>query len=297
MWESGISARVFSDRVGCRLFRKLMMKISPSTPLLNFQGKTHGPSFLITVGIHGNETGGIHAVNSLIADGFFQDLPIGNVSVLLANPTAFEQGKRFIEQNMNRCVCPEQYNRNDIHECDRASLIADMITKSDVYLDLHSTSARTPSFALPADNRKSEKLAGKLPVDYVVKKLIHTTASRCTTIDWALKHGKTAIAVECGQHNDNSTKKIAMDVIRSVILDSKAIQKPVTLESTKNVIVGKEFRFARKFKAFSYVLHDDLVAFDDSGEIRCPYPEGAYIIMPTAMPVEGEEAWFWGKRP
>lgn len=271
-----------------------MKRLSPDAPLLEFQGKADGPSILITVGVHGNETDGIHAVNGLIDEGFFDRLPGGRVSVLLANPAAVEKGERFIKENMNRCLCPDQFNRKDIQECSRAGLVADMIMKSDIYLDLHSTSAQTPSFALPANNLQSELLASGLPVDYVVKKLIHTTAGRCTTIDWALEHRKTAVAVECGQHDHRSTREKASDVIRSVVLRTGTRQHPSILESTENVIVRSGFRFVREFQAFSFVRHNEIVARDDTGEIRCPYPNGAYIIMPTAIPVNGEEAWFWG---
>lgn len=66
--------------------------------------------------------------------------------------------------------------------------------------------------------------------------------------------------------------------------------------SVHRVRVGKGFRYTRRVQAFEHVLHDELLAMDEEvGELRCPFKEGAVIIMPTSAPVLGEEAWFWGQ--
>jgi len=39
---------------------------------------------------------------------------------------------------------------------------------------------------------------------------------------------------------------------------------------------------------------NELVACDNAGEIRCPYKQGAFLIMPVGNPTLGEEAWLWG---
>ncbi len=50
-----------------------------------------------------------------------------------------------------------------------------------------------------------------------------------------------------------------------------------------------------KVEAFQRVEHGQLMAEDDEeGELRCPFPDGALLVMPTQIPVLGEEAWFWG---
>lgn len=49
-----------------------------------------------------------------------------------------------------------------------------------------------------------------------------------------------------------------------------------------------------KVEAFGRFEEGEVVAEDEDGEIRCPFPEGALLVMPTQLPVEGEEAWLWG---
>ncbi len=85
------------------------------------------------------------------------------------------------------------------------------------------------------------------------------------------------------------------------------------------VRVAKGFRFLRPVEAFEYVEHNEVVknhhknapfafsllkwsvtqvlAYDEEmGEIRCPFKEGAIVVMPTSQPIIGEEAWFWAAR-
>jgi hypothetical protein len=60
---------------------------------------------------------------------------------------------------------------------------------------------------------------------------------------------------------------------------------------------GSGFRYVddANVHAFKRVEHGELIAEDEEGEIRCLLPGGAYLVMPTAHPVIGEEAWFWGE--
>lgn len=272
------------------------MELTPATPLLTFESGKPGPSILISVAVHGDEVCGCQAVNELIGEGFFSALYSGKVTVVLANPSAAAQNARYVDRNLNRSVCPEHFGEANGYEGLRARYIAELIENHDIYLDIHSTSADCPPFALPASNSQSVKLASRLPVGFVVKDLIHTTTSRCTTIDWALKHGKTAVTVECGKHTSATTRDNAGKVIRSLILSETPASAPVVMTSTENVLVQRGFHFLRKVRCFEYVHNGKLIAQDDTRCIQCPYTEGAYVIMPTAIPIVGEEAWFWGRR-
>ncbi len=104
------------------------------------------------------------------------------------------------------------------------------------------------------------------------------------------------MTVECGKHTSATTKANAGKVIRSLILSEMPAGAPVVLTSTENVLVNPGFHFLRKVRCFEYVRNGNLIARDDVRGIQCPYPEGAYVIMPTAVLIIGEEAWFWGRR-
>jgi hypothetical protein len=70
---------------------------------------------------------------------------------------------------------------------------------------------------------------------------------------------------------------------------------PVVMRSSSSVMVRKGFRFAREFAAFTRVASGEVIATDDVvGTITCQHAGGAFIVMPTRLPFEGEEAWYWG---
>jgi hypothetical protein len=72
----------------------------------------------------------------------------------------------------------------------------------------------------------------------------------------------------------------------------KLIKKAV-LSCSEYEVVRKGFKYSKEGgppTAFEKVEYDMLLAIDEEiGEIRCRNMEGAYIIMPTANPIIGEE--------
>jgi len=64
-----------------------------------------------------------------------------------------------------------------------------------------------------------------------------------------------------------------------------------------NQVIRKGFHYVRDPpKAFEKVTCNEILAHDEeAGDIKCTCSSGAYIIMPTANPILGEEAWFWGE--
>ena len=82
-------------------------------------------------------------------------------------------------------------------------------------------------------------------------------------------------------------------------MSGKVLEKAkAVLSCCENEIVRKGFKYCKEGgppTAFEKVQFDELLATDEElGEIRCRNMEGAYVIMPTANPIIGEEAWFWG---
>lgn len=268
----------------------------------------------ITVCIHGDETCGLNAVNELLEEGFFEkgfDSKNVQVNILLGNPKAVIEKKRFIDVNLNRIFTSQyieqnlksNFNPNAPYEDSRLSEIIQEIEKCDYYLDLHSTSAPTQPFAIVTPDPESESIAKNFPVKFVLHNVIRVIFG--TSIDYAHLFKKPAICVECGQHQARSTVDIAKETIKSFItgMDLNSSENISMNDSTspdvlwvdKSVILKNGFHFHKRVKAFDWVNHDELVAADrESGELRCPYKQGAYLIMPIANPVVGEEAWLWG---
>jgi len=272
---------------------------------------------LITVCMHGDEVCGMIAVNELIQEGYFEKVFAGaamattRVTILLANPRGVKANKRFIDVNLNRIffenrlrkkgstILPENpLDQDEIlrtqYEVSRVQEIADEISDCDMYIDIHSTSAKSCPFALPSTDPDSEAMASSFSVDFVIEKLVKSV--RGTSIGWANCLNKQAVCFECGQHTERHTVDVAKKLIRRFVTGDTEGNAKAVLTCSINEVIRKGFRYVLPIQAFQKVEYNDLIAIDEeAGEIRCSNPQGAYIIMPTANPIPGEEAWFWGE--
>jgi len=260
---------------------------------------------LITVCIHGDETCGLTAVNELIDEGFFEngfDIQNQRATIVLGNPKAVQDHKRFVDINLNRIFTPQflehKMNRDMVsskhYELPRVMEIGPEIRECDEYLDLHSTSASTEPFAIVLPDNESENIAKMFPVKFILHNVNKIICG--TTLDYALELHKTGCCVECGQHNCRRSVDIAKQTIRTFLSPShEDHSSKEVLFVEKAEILRKGFKFCMDAKAFEKVQFNELVAVDDEvGELRCPYKGGAFLIMPIANPIEGEEAWLWG---
>jgi len=261
---------------------------------------------LITVCIHGDEICGLTAVNELIEEGFFEnslDCEHERVTIILGNPKAVECNKRFVDINLNRVFTPQFIENKmktnmfgkDLYEISRLEEIAPEIEECDQFLDLHSTSAPTVPFAIVTPGEESESIANSFPVNFILHNLVRVIVG--TSLDHAYAFNKVGCCVECGQHEQRQTVEVAKETIQAFLskkTHSNTSHKEV-LFVDKAEILHKGFQFCVDVKAFDKVQHNELIARDDVvGEMRCPYEQGAFLIMPIANPIEGEEAWLWG---
>jgi len=292
----------------------------------------HGPKHvLVLVGIHGNELCGVHAVQLLLQkrrlfqgnssvsyqqleeesrwemllENLFDQLTI---EFVIGNPKACQGKTRFLCRNLNRMFklqilvddtqAKEEGYEYELH---RARILAESIRHSDCVLDIHSCSSDSESFAMPSSNDLSEVFAEQLPVKYVVESLIHRSIDGGTTLDCALLHGVPGIAVECGQHDHVDVVARAVVIISTFLFQmsngttvDENSERPVKMRCEGVEMVQEGFEFLKHFQEFECIPHDAVVFRDDiRGEVRCPIKSGAYLVMPTKLPVVGEEALFW----
>jgi len=275
---------------------------------------------LITVCMHGDEVCGMIAVNELIKQDFFSqffkgELKYNRLTIVLGNPKGVKANKRFIDVNLNRIfhVNRIKHRTKQDHSSDRSDKeeyiddlklthyelsrvqpIADEIADCDEYVDIHSTSAQSYPFALPSLDEDSEQFARTFDVHYVIEKLIKSVEG--TTIGWANLLKKRALCVECGQHEARETVEVAKRVIQRFVSGVVGETAKYVLTCTENEKIRKGFHYKTPPVAFEEVKYNQVIAEDDElGEIKCQNSKGAYIIMPTANPILGEEAWFWGE--
>eukprot|EP00930_Biecheleria_cincta_P100528 TRINITY_DN92159_c0_g1_i1.p1 TRINITY_DN92159_c0_g1~~TRINITY_DN92159_c0_g1_i1.p1 ORF type:complete len:305 (-),score=34.95 TRINITY_DN92159_c0_g1_i1:127-1041(-) len=265
-----------------------------------------GQRVLITVGVHGNEQCGIFAVNELVREGFFVDIweshcEIAEITLVIGNPRAVAENIRFVDVNLNRVFLEEHKVREggQLYEESLTPRLSQAIDHATWYLDLHSTSAPTPCFCIPA-GRNSIAVSESLPVEYVLEDLLSSLEG--TTLHWAARDPqKVAVCVECGQHQDAGSVKLAKQAIVQFLAEAAGKVNPDraakhVLSCSQRQEVRSGFRYPQGCvpHAFQHVTFGQVLAYDDQGPVCCPFRSGAYLIMPTAHSILGEEAWFWG---
>ena len=170
----------------------------------------HNPDlkFIILGGIHGNEVNGIEAIEKLLPSLKKKfDPNKGQLYFLKGNLTALDKKERFIHRDLNRLWLDEYIGNqtsaiaeleplNDLHQ-----LISTDICKGKfdncIFLDLHTFSAKSGVFAIPASHPKSLAFAHSFGVPFIDKlsgKLPGTALSY-----WG-KKGMTSIVFEGGTH-------------------------------------------------------------------------------------------------
>lgn len=133
------------------------------------------PEVVVVGGVHGDETGGVEAVRRLrTAD---LDLQRG-VAFVLANPSAIDAGKRYLNADLNR-VFPGDPEGN--YEERLAAHLCRFIDGRTT-LSLHGTHSEPTPFALVHRAQPREfEIVDRLPVPYVVEysAVDYGTITRC----------------------------------------------------------------------------------------------------------------------
>lgn len=120
------------------------------------------PEVAVVGGVHGDETGGVHAVRRLREADL--DLQRG-VAFVLANPAAIDADQRYLDSDLNRVFPGDpDGDREERLAARLCELIEDYTT-----LSLHGTYSQPWPFALIHRSRPREfELAAQLPVPQVV---------------------------------------------------------------------------------------------------------------------------------
>ena len=269
----------------------------------------HGSSDASNSDLHNDKLWDIQPLSAL-----FDKL---TMEFVLGNPQAYQKSTRFVKKNLNRLfderlLCDDERARLEgyQYELQRARVINESIRHADFVLDVHSCSADVGSFALPSSLDIAEEIAQQLPVKYVIQSLAHMTLEGGTTMDASLLYNIPGVCVECGKHDHPDIVARASAIISSCLrhqcFDSTKDKdcgaastlfddsKPLVMKCITAERVHEGFEWIHKFPEFHHVPFDTAV-FRDAirGEVRCPYSDGAHIVMPTEIPVQGEEALFW----
>ncbi len=206
---------------------------------ISFSGLLPGPRVIITGAVHGNETCGTKAIRRVLDEIERGEIRIvaGHVTfVPVTNPKAYAHGERVGDRNLNRNLGPTEHPVD--FEDHVANWLCPLLAAHDVLLDLHSTRASNPAFAMlgPRNNNgplqpfshfeKERALARHLGVGRFVDGWLDTYATGVErrvraaaesgrrlnplntdsrygvgTTEYMRSTGGYAITLECGQHD------------------------------------------------------------------------------------------------
>jgi succinylglutamate desuccinylase len=180
-------------------------------------GEPGGPLVLITVGIHGNEPSGLHAMRRVLADVARHGVALdGRLSAFVGNRAGLSRNVRFVDEDLNRMWSPRRVDAlreanpgtDSVERAEQRELLGlldDELASAAggvTLLDLHSTSADGPPFTVVAGPDSSRIAAARLGVPTLLG-LAPVVAG--TLIEYVGSLQVSAIVFEGGQNDAPAT--------------------------------------------------------------------------------------------
>ncbi len=272
-------------------------------------------------GIHGNEVGGVEALEKIFNTLQQTKEPIhGRFIGVRGNLKALAQGKRYIEEDLNRLWSDEfihvaRTHKHDHPEFEELAELCDVIDsigidhyRQKIFIDLHGTSADNGIFVIVKDYKQAAFIVDELhsPVVLNLHESLHNT-----TVPYMHEHGFISIGFEGGKIGSKETVENHRLIIWQILLQTEVIRREqipnevlnyqllndfsaklpkfLKLEYCHKIKEDDEFEMLPDFKNYDYVKKGDLLAHDRHGEIRSQYD--GYMLMPLYQK-EGNDGFF-----
>lgn len=262
------------------------------------------PRLLLSVGIHGDETAPVEMLAQLL-DGLAGEphaLAV-DLMVVVGNPEAIAQGRRFVDADMNRLFRGERGALQSSAEAQRADAIMRAATTffagpdaEKWHLDLHTAirPSHYPSFAVVpaviADVRKDALLGwlGQAGIDAVI---LNPMSAGTFSSYTATAFGAASSTVELGQvgplgENDLSRFSDAHSTLDGFLRTGKVLASddiPQVFRASQELIKHSDaFRmsFDRDTKNFTPMQPGTVIAEDGDTVYRVG-PETEYVVFPN----------------
>ena len=289
-------------------------------------GREAGSTFIVVVGVHGNEPGGARAAKRLLARLSESDVEVrGELLVLAGNLSALRAGRRYAVKDLNRqwtqahidALAAKPATDDDAEDREQRELYAAIESaieraRGQVYLaDLHTTSAPGIPFVITGDTLAQRKLAVMFPLPTVLG--LEGKLNGALSAYWAHR-GCVTFAVEGGQHDDPAAVEslealllLATDATAIVqgaiehelarsrhLLEERRAGLPRIMEVIERHAISDADRFVMEpgFRNLDHARKGQLLARDARGEIRAP--SDGLVILPLYQG-SGNDGFFWGR--
>ena len=300
------------------VFSKAIKKtVSINRVLFKIKGeKSNGPTVVFFAGIHGNEPAGIFALDTVLSKLNSKNVN-GNIYAISGNLKALKEGKRYINQDLNRLwtqkgidnllqshsLVSEHQEQLEIY-----NLIHKILSANQgpfYFIDLHTTSSKTLPFITINDAIINRKFSEQFPVPIVLgieEYLLGPLLSYINTL------GYVSLGFESGQHDSKNSISNCVAFINLVLEKTNVFKQ---IDSEKNIKTLKtaakdlnkffeiaylhrienldSFDILPAFKSFERIKKGDLIAKHNNKEISARYT--GRIFMPLYQK-NGNEGFF-----
>ena len=303
----------------------------------SYSSNSAGPLLLTVGGVHGNEPSGVEAARRVLAS-LAQRKPLmrGRFVGLTGNIAALQRGLRFQVEDLNRIwpLAPGESPRAGLDEAapdhderrELASTIESLIAEKPwervVVLDLHSTSAEGPPFAIVGDTLQNRDIAFDfgMPVILGLEENIEGTL-----LGYFGELGHTVVGLEGGQHDAHSTadhheSAIWLALVRANLLEKGDVPDyDAHRERLRAICVGvpevveirhrhglrpdEDFRMVDGLANFTTVRRGQLLAHSSSrpeasspagSDAQVSAPEDGVLLLPRYQG-QGLDGFFLGR--
>ncbi|MBL8702225.1 MAG: succinylglutamate desuccinylase/aspartoacylase family protein [Alphaproteobacteria bacterium] len=269
-----------------------------------------GPHAVIVAIIHGNETCGLSAIRSVLAE---RDAILrGRITMIAANVAGHArrvpgqpQAGRFAEEDMNRLWSAARLAGDgaDTVESRRARAIAPLCRQADLLIDLHSMATAGPRLLMFHDTPAARALLPALPHDHHRVRFAHPVHDGRLLIEQPGLLGeptRAGFVVECGRHDRPGTDAYARRITHALLAAAGMLPPPATPGGRRprgRDVIAVEmiraesdgFRFLRPPEALQRFDKGEVIAEDGARRILAPFAP-TYLLLPRLRPRSGGEA-------
>lgn len=262
-------------------------------------GDEAGPTSVILAGVHGDERGGVEALQKLLPT---LKIEKGRVFLGYGNPRAIESNKRFTEANLNRMFKPDSLLSDaemNSYEYTRAQFIKKYLDQADALLDIHSSFVpNSTPFIICEKNASS--LVECIPVNIVVSGFDELEPGG--TDYYMNRRGGVGVCIECGYLDDIESANIATESILAFleavgnIGSTRRDSVPKTYFRINEVYMTKtdKFMLAKEFADFEEVQQGQLIGTD--GGVPVVAQKNSIILFARNLDRINDEAFILGEQ-
>lgn len=280
----------------------------------SISGRVEGPTFVGLGGLHGNEPAGVRALTRVLDELRVEGggLSRGTFLAVSGNGPALRKGVRYIDRDLNR-IWVEGTGPADTEAAERDDLARVLASAESIgpgpryLLDLHTTSASAPPFAVLGDRKENRSFGRALPVPLI---LGLTSELEGTLLEHLDQRGWITVGFESGEHAGARSIELSIASVW-VLLGSKGLLEP----TDPRVVAARQdleqaaagcpravevfhrhpvdpqgtFRMLPGFRSFQVIREGELLAQEGGEEVRAP--AAGTMLMPLYQP-SGEDGFF-----